>query len=350
MPMVRALTLHVKSEKYKPQELVQLLGDLKKSIESRGISVWTLRASFSEDLDWREAISYCGDKVMIAAYHKSVDEVRVSDLVEYLKKCGNGYATILATEDNLEYLSRLYVELSRILSEDYFTRIGVSYGSYVQTPYFPISTAREDSVSVAYRYIDLLLSSEPNRWTEVIQEITRKVGLFLKDVAGGIGLRVYHDISISPWMTESSVDVVEKLGAVFPEVGTLGSVYRVNRILTEASSHIESTGFNELMMPVAEDDRLKELVKRGKLRLENLIGLSTACVAGLDMVAVPRDLNYLKNLFADTYTAFSIKKRPYGVRIVPTDKPVVELTRFGELPAFSSYSSGVGKEPMRIRN
>ncbi|MEM1703800.1 MAG: DUF711 family protein [Zestosphaera sp.] len=344
MPMVRALTLHVKSEKYKPQELVQLLEDLKKSVESRGVSVWTLRASFSEDIDWREAVSYCGDKVMIAAYHKDVNDVKISDLVEYLKRCESGYATILVTEDSSEYLSKLYVELSRVLSEDYFTRIGISYGSYVQTPYFPISTALEDSVSIAYRYVDLLLSTEPNRWAEVIQEITKKVTLFLEDIAGEIGLRIYHDISISPWMTESSVDVIEKLGAVFPEVGTLGSIHRVNRVLTEASSRIESTGFNELMMPVAEDNRLKELVKKEKLRLEDLIGFSTACVAGLDMVAVPRDLNYLKNLFEDTYAAFFIKRRPYGVRIVPTDKPVIKLSRFGELPAFSSYSTSVDKK------
>ncbi|MEM2207587.1 MAG: DUF711 family protein [Sulfolobales archaeon] len=340
MPIVRALTLHVKSEKYKTQEIVSLLEGFKKSLEAQGISVWTLRVSFSEDFDWREVISYCGDRLMLAAYHRSADDVKVPELVEYLKKCGSSYATILASEENLDYLSWLYIELSKALSEDYFTRIGVSYGGYIQTPYFPISTAFEDSVSIAYRYIDLLLSSEPKQWTTVIQELTKKVSISIRDIASETGLKVYHDVSISPWMVESSVDVIERLGAVFPVVGTLGAVYRLNRVLTEASSNIESTGFNELMMPVAEDNKLKELVKRGKLRLEDLIGLSTACVAGLDMVAVPRDLNYLKNLFTDTYTAFSIKKRPYGVRIVPTDKPIVELSRFGELPAFSYYSAG----------
>lgn len=340
MPMVRAITLHIKSEDIRLKEAFQVLETLKKSLEAGGIPAWTIRISFSEDFDWKnkDIVEYCGAGALLAAYHKRLEDIREHELVEYLEKCGNGYATILVTEENLGYLPKLYIDLSRVLSEDYFTRIGVSYGSYIQTPYFPASTALEDAVSIAYRYIDLLLSSEPSKWVKLIQDLAKRVDSLLKDKAKEVGLRIYHDLSISPWMTESSVDVIERLGAAFPRIGTLEAVYRVSRVLAAASESIESTGFNELMLPVAEDEKLKELVRVGELRIEDLVALSVACVAGLDMVAVPREYGYLKNVFADTYTVFSIKKKPYGVRIIPTDIPVVRLSRFGDLPAFRPHS------------
>lgn len=346
MPMIRALTLHIKSGGFRAQEVLKLLGNLRSLLEARGIPVWTLRVSLGENDDWQDAVEYCSSGVLLAAYHRRASEVKVPDLVEYLRKCPNGYATILASEEDVELLPELYAELSKILNEDYFTRIGVSYGAYIQTPYFPLSTALENAVSVAYRYIDLLLSSEPRRWADSIRSLVERVDSHLRDALGEFGLRVYHDVSISPWMTESSVDVVERLGAVFPKVGTFSSVFKINMILTDVSRGVKSTGFNELMMPVAEDNKLKELVKSGELRVEDLVALSTACVAGLDMVAVPRDFAYLRGLFADTYTAFSIKRRPYGVRIVPTDKSVVKLARFGDLPAFSyPRQASAGRDP-----
>ncbi len=334
MPVVRAVTLHVKSQDVRFGELIRVLEDFKKSAEAGGVQVWTLRVSLSEDFDWRNLVEHCDNGILLAAYHRRAEDVSARELAEYLTKCDNGYAAILASEESLDTLPRLYVELAKSLSEDRFTKLGVVYGGYLQTPYFPASAALSDGVSVAYRYVDLLLSTDPSRWVEAIRGFVRRVDALLEHGTEEVGLEVYHDLSVSPWMTESAVDVVEKLGAVFPELGTLSAVWRVNSVLMEASKGVKTTGFNELMLPVAEDERLKRLVEMGKLGVEDLIALSTACVAGLDMVAVPRDRDYLRRLFADTYAAFSIKKRPYGVRIIPTDKPVVKLRRFGELPAF----------------
>lgn len=334
MPIVRALTLHVKSGNTELRDAVRILEALRRSLEMGGISVWTLRISLSEDFDWRDAAGLCESGVLIAAYHKRVEEIETQELADYLKKCSTGYATILASGESLEVLPKLYLELSKSLREDYFTRIGVSYGGYVETPYFPISTAFRDAASLAYRYVDLLVSTEPSQWVTVIRSFVERISTLLKDEARELGLRVYHDLSLSPWMSESVVDVIEKLGVLFPRVGSLGAVYRVNSILAGLARSVESTGFNELMLPVAEDNRLKDLVRTGELRIEDLVALSTACVAGLDMAAVPRDQSYLKRVFDDTYTAFSIKKRPYGVRVIPTHSPVINLPRFGELPSF----------------
>lgn len=334
MPVVRALTLHVKSRDFNLPEAVEFLRELKKTLEAGRVFVWTLRISLGEDFEWFNARELCGSDILLSAYHKQVREIDLHELSSYLEKCRNGYATVLTSEENLDKLPELYIELSKNLGEDYFTRIGINYGEYIETPYFPISTALSDAVSVAYRYVDLFTTSEPADWRPSILDFVDKVDSLLKDRVREVGLKVRHDLSLSPWMSESVVDVIEKLGVSFPRAGTFHAVYRVNRLLTEIAQNIESTGFNEIMLPVAEDDRLKEYVRRGVLRVEDLIALSTVCVAGLDMVAVPRSFNYLKNLFTDTYTAFLVKKKPYGVRIIPTEKSVISLSRFGELPVF----------------
>lgn len=330
--MVRALTLHLSSHDIKPEEALDVLRELKTSLEMGGVAVWTLRVSLNEDHKWRGRDILCSSDVLVAAYHRYASEVRTEDLVRYLTSCGNGYAALVASGEDLERLAQLYLELSRYLPEDYFTKLGVSYGGYVETPYFPVSAALRDVVTVGYRYVDLFLSTEPSKWYEAVVNYVTKVGGLLGDKLDEFGLELYHDVSISPWMEESSVEVLEKLGAAFPDVGTLSAVYRVNDVLRKITESVRSTGFNELMLPVAEDNRLRDLARSGVLRVRDLISLSTACVAGLDMVAVPRNRDYMKRVFDDTFTSFTIKKRPYGVRIIPTDKESVILRRFGELP------------------
>jgi hypothetical protein len=335
-PLVRALALHLRSRELRVGEALDLLRRAEAGLGSAGLRVWTRRVSFGEYVDWREVEEFCGvEEVLVAPFHRRVDELRVGELVEFLRRCPNGYATILVPGgEYLDLLPRIYLEVSKELVEDFFTRLGVAYGSYVHTPYFPVSTALRNSLSLAYRYVDLLVATDPADWYGRVVELAGRASAALEEVARSAGLEVLHDLSLSPWMEESAVDVVEKLGARFPRLGTFRAVSYVNSVLARAAEAVRSTGFNELMLPVAEDVRLKELTRVGELRVEDLVALSTLCVAGLDMAAVPRDGDYLRRLFEDTYAAYSVKRRPYGVRVVPTDREVVNLRRFGELPRF----------------
>jgi uncharacterized protein (UPF0210 family) len=332
MPMVRALVFHVRSEDLKAREVLRTLRELKHMLEVSGITVWTLRVSLSEDFNWRDAEDLCNEEVLLAAYHKDVRKTSPSDLEEYLRTCNTGYATLLASDEDLDLLTKVYMELSKRVGEEYFTRIGVSYGGYLETPYFPLSTALRDSLSVAYRYVDLLLSQEPANWERSLSEFVKKVDSAIKEKTSEVGLKVYHDVSLSPWMEESAVDVIERLDATFPGLGSFSAVHTLNKLLSKVASTLPTTGFNELMLPVAEDDRLKDLARTGRLRVGDLVALSAFCVAGLDMVAVPRDSNYLRRLFRDTYATYLLKKRPYGVRVIPTDRDIITLRGFGELP------------------
>lgn len=331
MPMIRALTLHVRSGDLKFPEALELLREIKHSLEANGITVWTLRASLSEDFNWRDLRDLCRGDILLAAYHKEVRETPPSELESYLRTCSTGYATLLASSGDLDHLADIYMDLSKRVDEEYFTRIGVSYDEYLETPYFPLSSALRDAVSVAYRYVDLLLQHELSSWERVLNSFVSRVDTIIREKASEVGLRVYHDVSLSPWMEESVVEVIEKLGVVFPGVGSFSAVYAINNLLSRVANTVSSTGFNELMLPVAEDNKLKELAKSGNLRVKDLVALSTFCVAGLDMVAIPAEREYLRKLFEDTYTAYYVKRRPYGVRIIPTNRDTVTLGRFGTL-------------------
>ena len=334
MPVVRALTLHMRSKELSVSEVLEVLRRAEVELESVGLRVWTRRVSFGEHVDWREVEEFCNvENLLVAPFHRGADELRVEELVEFLRRCPSGYATVLVpSEEYLSTLPEVYLRVSKELGEDYFTRLGVAYGSYVHTPYFPVSTALRESISLAYRYVDLLTGTDPANWYGEVVGLARRATVALEGLAKVLGFEVLHDLSLSPWMEESVVDVVEKLGARFPKVGTFRAVSYLNRVLARVAEVVRSTGFNELMLPVAEDLRLKELAKSGELRVEDLVALSTFCVAGLDMVAVPRDGDYLRKLFEDTYASYYVKRRPYGVRVIPTDRDVVVLRRFGELP------------------
>jgi len=96
-------------------------------------------------------------------------------------------------------------------------------------------------------------------------------------------------------------------------------------------------GFNEVMLPLAEDDRLKELAAVGQLRFRDLLAATPACVAGLDMVPLPSttETRVLKWVMRDLDAASKLKRKPLGMRVLlvgaaPGEE--VELGMFGKTP------------------
>jgi len=87
------------------------------------------------------------------------------------------------------------------------------------------------------------------------------------------------------------------------------------------------------MLPVAEDNTLMQRVSEGSLTLSQLLLLTSVCVAGVDMVAVRRDLETYKSLLKSTMAIQFIKRRPYGVRVIPSDgSGEFFLKEYGKIP------------------
>jgi uncharacterized protein (UPF0210 family) len=67
--------------------------------------------------------------------------------------------------------------------------------------------------------------------------------------------------------------------------------------------------------------------------------LTGACVAGLDMVAVPADTQGVAGLILDVASYSRAKGRTQGVRVIPVEGAEpgdkVDLGRFGEAPVIA---------------
>ncbi|MEM3980494.1 MAG: DUF711 family protein, partial [Ignisphaera sp.] len=116
--------------------------------------------------------------------------------------------------------------------------------------------------------------------------------------------------------------------------GTINAIYSLNKLIDGIIKklRIRSIGFNEVMLPVAEDDILNKRVEEGFIRLRDLINYSIVCVAGLDMVAIPKLLVDIRRTAIDMLTVHKIKKRSVAMRIIPVDQEPgtsIKLENFG---------------------
>lgn len=204
----------------------------------------------------------------------------------------------------------------------------------MKTPYFPSTTNidKKFGFSLSLRYVDLIreyLEGDQSRIEKYIMNIKRVLGNFDACFDG-------IDYSLSPWMDDSVGKLIEEAyRVVIGEIGTLYAVYDVNNKIRRITSIeiLPSIGFNEVMLPVGEDNILKERVEEGLLTLSKLIALSSVCVDGLDMVAVKRDEKLLKNVILDMDSIARMKGKALGTRLIPTDEADgVHTKRFGYIP------------------
>ncbi len=144
------------------------------------------------------------------------------------------------------------------------------------------------------------------------------------------------DVSLSPWGEESVVDAVERVyGIKFGGPGTLSAIYRLNRAIWDVSSQFRTTGFNEVMLPLAEDEKLKARAREGLVTFSKLVKYVMTCVAGVDMVPIPSgQVTLVRGLINDLHAIVSIKRRSVGLRLIPYpgSGSEVDLGDFGKTP------------------
>ncbi|MCD6084265.1 MAG: DUF711 family protein [Desulfurococcales archaeon] len=363
MVIVRAVTIHVpeypgsaSSQRDLIDKVKSLIEVSRKLLSKYSIRCWGFRASFPSLKYVRadtlrdivvslSALSReCG--VVVAGLH--LDRVRDAGvyelLINSLELSDELFGSVLVCDvEQLDY----YVEcLWKFSSKtDVFTRLAVVFPRRVTTPYFPVSTSLSNlwGVSIALRYADLVKAAvtDPNMY-EALVSYVRKVAAFCSEVEARTGIKCLGlDLSLSPWMSESVGEIVELVnGADVPEPGSGWAVFKLNQLISKLAidANVNVTGFNEVMLPVAEDNLLKKRVAEGKLKVRDLAHLAAYCVAGLDMTAISvasYKKEKLKKILYDTYSLSIIKRRSIGVRLIPSElKPgdVIKSERFGDIP------------------
>lgn len=265
------------------------------------------------------------------------------ELVELARSFERAYFSVEyrsdAEEAIVEALRRIPEEAGWVAG----SRFAVAFGGRPVTPYFPVTTSETESLTASLLY--------PTHIAELIDS-----GETLPDALRATALEAYRlvydaidrcgtslpflglDLSLSPWASDSVAALLEKLlGMPLFSPGTYAVLSSVNGALSLLASSLGAVGFNEVMLPLAEDDRLKELAAVGQLRFRDLLTATPACVAGLDMVLLPSttETRVLRWVMRDLDAASRLKRRPLGMRVLlvgASPGEEVELGMFGKTP------------------
>ncbi len=326
----RAVTLHVRSE-----EEYESYSDLLDRLHRR-LDAFTKRVVMTEPLDVKEELK---------AVHAGLDPEGFDRAYELLKE---GYFTSVNMGDrsygaNLLYAAEFLHRISEELGPEANTMFALTSGEPYETPYFPATRGGSFGISASLLYPSELYGAlyeaeEPEMtlrsvlkflFSQAEQELLDELG----DEAPFLGI----DYSLSPWMEESSARVISLLARTdFLEPGTASAILEMNEIIRESVEGLKSMGFNEVMLPMAEDSLLMDMALQDKLRARDLAYLSSYCVTGLDMVVIPfGDVSRLAKMIGDVLSSGRVKGKVVGIRIIPVDEEPgekIRLGRFGEVP------------------
>ena len=310
---LRAVTIFYVSED--PDKLVYYIDSLRKINDE---VVWTKRIAFPPEVkDVEKKISQIpsnNDVIYSVLHLRAKNDLK--KIMDILSTSDSFYASILLNEskyvdDVASFLASLEPEMA--------TRVAVLINEdFLVTPYFPVGSANTitDSLSSSLIYVSEFRENRAERALSFADEYSKKLSKELK--VRYLGL----DVSLSPWMDESVGKVIEEeSNEKLFSIGQLSVVAELNKRLFDLAWKLKITpiGFSEVMLPVAEDNLLKERVKEGSLTLSSLMALTTVCVAGLDMVVVRRDKELYRKILRDAMSIQFVKRRPYGIRIIPSE-------------------------------
>jgi uncharacterized protein (UPF0210 family) len=324
---IRALTIFFVSEDMdKLVKYVDQLQNIKDEV------VWTKRIAFPPELkDLERKVNQIpsGKGIIYSIIHRRAkDELR--SIADFLSTDKSFYASVLLNDS--KYIDDV-AQLVYSLDPEIATRVAILVNEeFLTTPYFPVGSANtiNDSLSSSLIYVREFEENRAERVLAFADEYSRKI-------SKEIGIRYLGiDASLSPWMEESTGRLIENLsGEKMFSFGQLSTVANINRRIFELvwRLKIAPIGFSELMLPVAEDNVLMERVREGSLTLSQLMALTSVCVAGLDMIAVKRDIELYKKILRDSMAIQFTKRRPYGIRIIPsTGEGEIYLKEYGKIP------------------
>ncbi|MEM4513031.1 MAG: DUF711 family protein [Ignisphaera sp.] len=348
MALIRALAVHVPQD-YSTIEyldkIVNVLDHIKKCLGICNVTPWTFRLIFPISANYKSIEKYLDELfsvingntlVSMSAEGSALD---INYLINIMHKHKKFYTAIRCSDDECvdKVATTVYAELGKNIDINTYTRIAMIFGSWIETPYFPATCNVSNilGLSAALRYVDLVNNALINGLSHKLYNFIQDVQDKLECVSKCSGIPFLGlDLSLSPWKEESVADLIEKLiDSRIGSPGTINAIYSLNKLIEGIIKKlkIRNIGFNEVMLPVAEDDILNKRVEEGFVRFRDLVNYSVVCVAGLDMIAIPKILD-VRRVAIDMLTVHKIKKRSVAMRIIPVDQEPgtsIELENFG---------------------
>ncbi|WP_440059762.1 DUF711 family protein [Thermogladius sp. 4427co] len=327
---------------------LETLDAVEKEVAKYGYKVFTKRISMplfnrERTLDVaRVAENYISEGILVSLGFFELDSVDTKTLEDLLY---NGFYISLkftGSKDPVELSSRLSEFIHRVSYSEpqAATRLAVGFHNMpLETPYFPDSTSSGiEGVGLSFLYADYVRSivEEGYSIVEAFYSFEEEIRRILQIVRGAYSGRVVADYSLSPWMEDSVVRFFKSIGYNILEPGFYHGISVVNKLIQRLADRVgNATGFNEVMLPYAEDSELIELGSKGLLSATRLLSYMSVCVAGPDMLVVPSSVEKLKSFILDWHAVSQLKNKPSALRIIPVDASpgeIVDLGRFGKIP------------------
>jgi len=117
----------------------------------------------------------------------------------------------------------------------------------------------------------------------------------------------------------------------FGSSGTLTAAATVTAAIRDI--HVKRTGYNGLMVPILEDERLAQRWSEGNISIDGLLSYSAVCGTGLDTVPLPGDTTEQQlDLIIGDMASLAFKwKKPLSARLLPVaNKAAGDTTDFDD--------------------
>lgn len=312
---------------------------LEKTLENQGYHVFTKRISLPgprREIIYK-LVDYLERGLLVSTGYNS--EYGFEDIIEFTSK--GLFVPVLYNKepsiDKAREYSSLIHKIASINPEN-ATRFAIGFhDEYFQTPYFPDSSSRgSEAIGLAFLYPELVLRKLKEGLTiwEAFRSVFREVNRVVEITRNTTGLPVFVDYSLSPWMENSVVQLYVEAGYSVLDSSGVYYTWLLNKVIDDTSDSSIRIGFNEVMLPYAEDSILLEYGRRGLIRARDLLLLASTCVAGVDMIVVPENTESLARIIAGLMSIKYVKKKPLSIRAIPvSSKPgdTVDLGRFGRV-------------------
>jgi hypothetical protein len=279
---------------------------------------------------------------------------------EVIKRYSNSFVNfIIANKEEVNpfaaYMaSQLIMDVSKLSFNGYDNfRVGISLNPSNNTPFFPFSYAKKDlsfslAVEITERVIHCIKDFKGQREIKNLDELSETIfedlSPFVKHldtVSNTLSKELEinyggQDLSLAPY-PEDKVSVIEILHLLgVDDIGANSTLFftsyltRIIKGLTKRNN-AKPAGFNGVMYSLLEDHLMCEANDKKLLSIDRIIGYSTLCGCGLDMVPIPGNLlvEELASIVLDVAATASRLNKPLGVRVLPIpNKEVNEFTEF----------------------
>ena len=277
---------------------------------------------------------------------------------EIVKRYSNSFINfIVGDKENVNpfaalITSKTILDISKLSFNGYDNfRVGVSLNPSNNTPFFPFSYAEKDlnfslAVEITERFIDCIKSNKKSisnldQLKKIIFNDLSPFVVFLDKISNEISNEIGvnyggQDLSLAPF-PEDEISVIEILHLLgIDDIGSNGTLFYTSYLTGIIKSltiqnNAKSAGFNGVMYSLLEDHLMCKSNNKKLLSIDKIIGYSTLCGCGLDMVPVSGNLlvEELASIVLDIAATASKLNKPLGFRVLPIpNKLSNEFTEF----------------------